>query len=222
MKRHAIIVAGGQGQRMGADIPKQFLKIDGRPIVFFTIEKFLGVVDEIILVLPETQMSYWKELCESLNFFPNIKVVKGGTSRTESVKNGLELLDETGVVAIHDAVRPFASQNLIELLFEETLNYGNAIPVLPVRETLRYVDAGINQIADRNKFVSVQTPQVFNNQNIISAYKNAAHSTFTDDASVIEQDGGTIHLVKGESTNIKITFPEDLIYAEAMYKKGLL
>jgi len=220
LKRYAIIVAGGQGLRVGNDIPKQFLPLNGRPVLFYTLEKFHGIADEIILVLPATHMAYWEEICSTSNFVSNARLVAGGINRTQSVMNGLLLLNGEGVVAIHDAVRPLISRKLIEKLYEQALMHGNAVPCIPIHESLRFRNEVGNHAVNRMDFVAVQTPQCFEYQKIVTAYHQTGDAVFTDDASVFEHSGGTINLVEGETKNIKITFEEDLAYAAALLNAG--
>lgn len=216
MKRYAILVAGGQGLRIGSEIPKQFLPLNGRPILFYTLEKFHGIADEIILVLPETHIAYWKELCRNLNFETNARLVVGGINRTQSVMNGLLLLKGKGVVAIHDAVRPLISKKLIEKLYEQALLHGNSVPCVLVNESLRFRNEAGNHAVNRKDFVAVQTPQCFDYHKIFNAYNKRGNKIFTDDAGVFEHSGESIILVEGETFNIKITFEEDLVYAAAL------
>ena len=218
MKRYAIIVAGGQGLRLGEDTPKQFLPVSGRPLLFYTLEKFQGIADEIILVLPAAHMQYWKELCLSEKFDSGAKLVTGGINRTQSVLNGLSALSGDGVVAIHDAVRPFVSRSLIEKLFEEAVLHGNAVPVIPIRESMRFRNNQESYSVDRSNYLAVQTPQCFDCQKIITSYQKSKEASFTDDAGVFEHSGGTIHTVEGETTNVKVTFREDIIFAEALMR----
>ena len=214
--------AGGQGLRLGGEIPKQFLPVKGRPLLFYTLEKFQGIADEIILVLPESHMDFWKELCRSANFESGAKLVEGGESRSQSVLNGLLSLNGDGVVAIHDAVRPLVSKNLINKLFEEAAIYGNAVPVVPIRESMRLRNEKESHSVNRSAYVAVQTPQCFIFQSIVKSYQNKGAGVFTDDASVFEHSGGVIHLVEGETTNIKITFKEDVAFAEALLNSIIL
>jgi 2-C-methyl-D-erythritol 4-phosphate cytidylyltransferase len=216
LKKIAIIVAGGSGERFGSSVPKQFLVIKGKPLLFYTIEKFEGIADEIILVLPDSHIPTWTNLCNSYHTPENIRVVAGGSSRTDSVRNGLELISGIGLVAIHDAVRPFISRNLVKKLFDEARQYGNAIPAIPVNESLRQQNGSVNTSVDRTQFITVQTPQCFDVQIIKKAYQELNRFSATDDATVAELAGQKIHLVQGETTNIKITFPEDLVVAEAL------
>lgn len=216
MKKYAIIVAGGQGQRLGSEIPKQFISINHRPILFYTLEKFHGIADEIILVLPASHIDFWFQLCTDFDFNSRSVVVHGGSSRSESVMNGLKVLNGEGIVAIHDAVRPLVSRELILKLFSEAELHGNAIPVLPARDSLRMLNNQGSKAVNRDQFVAVQTPQCFNSQLIMDSYVRSGNGVFTDDATVFENSGGNIHLVQGENQNIKITFREDIALAESL------
>lgn len=222
MKRYAIIVAGGQGLRLGAEIPKQFLPLKGKPMLFYTLEKFEGIADEIILVLPASHFDYWNELCRLADFETEVKLVEGGENRTSSVLNGLSALQGNGIVAIHDAVRPLVSKSLIMKLYEEAERNGNAVPVTQIKESMRFRDSQESHSVERSKYVAVQTPQCFDFQKLVNAYQQHTNETFTDDASVWEFAGGTVHLVDGETTNLKITYKEDLAYAETLMNAGIL
>ena len=222
MKKTALIVAGGTGERIGGTVPKQFVTINGKPLLIYTLERFDGIADEIVLVLPSEHFSTWSQVSENFKISRFVKVVSGGTNRSESVRNGLEFITGDGIVAIHDAVRPFVSKILIENLFTEAAKFGNAIPVFPVKESLRKITGSRNIAVNRMDFVNVQTPQCFNIQKIKKAYTMFEGNSLTDDASVAELAGETIHLVNGETNNIKITFPEDLIIAEALINASIV
>ena len=221
MKKFTIIVAGGSGLRMGKEIPKQFLLLDGKPIVIHTINKFISEVDEIILVLPESQIAYWEELCIKYNFKHNIKITKGGQTRFQSVKNGLELIHEEGIVAIHDAVRPFITEETIKESIKTALIHGSAIVSISLNDSIREEINGLNRAVDRRQYKLIQTPQSFQVNLIKKAYEQEEKSTFTDDASVAENIGIKIHLIEGSVRNIKLTTPIDLIIGEAILREGL-
>lgn len=213
---YAIILAGGKGLRMGADLPKQFLLLRGKPLLMHAIETF-HQVDEgmsIIVVLPLEQMAYWNALCMEYHFSIPHQVVQGGETRFESVNNGLQLVENDGLVAIHDGVRPLVSTALIETCMRAAEEKGSAIPVVPVIDSLRSVHGIDSQSVDRNRFVAVQTPQVFQSFQIKAAYELPYRESFTDDASVVEAAGYALNLVEGERENIKITTPLDLSVAE--------
>lgn len=221
MHKYAIIVAGGKGERMGANTPKQFLELKGKPILMHTIEKFRSAFQdiEIILALPENQIDFWEELCvlHHFPFSPN-RVVKGGKTRFESVKNALTQVTKKSVVAIHDGVRPLVSTETLNSCFTVAEEKGNAIPVVEVIDSLRHVSKqeGTNKAVTRSCYKAVQTPQCFSSELILKAYEQEFNPAFTDDASVVERLGDTINLVDGNIENIKITTQQDLLLAEAL------
>lgn len=217
MKRYALIVAGGSGKRMGAEVPKQFLELGGRPLLMYTIERFREFDEniEIITVLPENQIRNWMELQEKYSFPVVQTMVKGGRTRFHSVKNGLEFVDSPALVAIHDGVRPFVSVDTIRRCFETALLYGNAIPVISPSDTLRLVSDESSSPLDRMQVRLVQTPQVFSADLIKNAYRQEYSPEFTDDAMVLEKTGAKINLVEGNRENIKITNPEDMLISNA-------
>lgn len=216
MKKFALIVAGGSGSRMKEKVPKQFMELHGRPVLMHTFDVFKKYDSQIefILVLPKNQIEYWNELCKKHNFKTKYQLAFGGETRFHSVKNGLDLIDEAGIVFIHDGVRPLVSVQTIQNCFETTLGKGNALPVVPVPESVRFVDETGNKAVDRSKYFLVQTPQTFKTEIIKSAFQQKYSDKFTDDASVLEALGETINLVEGNRENIKITYPEDLIVAK--------
>ena len=205
----ALIVAGGKGERMNADIPKQFLLLNGTPILMHTLKQF-SHFEEIVLVLPPFQFEYWKELCVTYNFTQKYTLVSGGETRFHSVKNGLVSIADNTIVAIHDGVRPLISTTLIDNLIAESKIGIGVIPIVPVKDSYRKVDRGESIQIDRNKLFKVQTPQCFWSADIKEAYNQDYSSIFTDDASVFESHGGKINTVLGEEKNLKITTEEDL------------
>jgi len=218
MKKFVIIVAGGSGSRMGSEIPKQFLELCGKPVLMHTIQVFHDFDPEckIILVLPEDQQLFWKGLCLKHSFPLMHQVVSGGNTRFFSVLNGLSYIDGEGIVFIHDGVRPLVSRETLDRCLETAQKYGNAIPVLPVSESLRKQEVDQNISVDRSQYFSVQTPQTFRSGQILEAYKQDFDTAYTDDASVAEKAGFPIFMVEGNRENIKITTPIDLIIAEAL------
>lgn len=219
MKRQVIIVAGGKGLRMGGDIPKQFLPVNGKPVLMRTLETFYRFDSEIkiILVLPCEQQSYWTELCEKYNFQIPYLLANGGGTRFHSVMHGLSLADDDGFIGVHDGVRPFVSPDVISSCFDAAATFEAAIPVIDVVETVREVeDNGDSVTVDRNKYKLVQTPQVFSASLLKKAYTQDYSPKFTDDASVVEAIGAKVSLVKGNRENIKITTPFDLVVASAL------
>jgi 2-C-methyl-D-erythritol 4-phosphate cytidylyltransferase len=220
INKYALIVAGGSGSRMNADVPKQFLLLNERPVLMYTIERFYDYNNSIgiLLVLPENQFSLWATLCTEHNFNIQHQVVAGGSVRFESVKNGLSKIQGDGIVAIHDGVRPLVNIETIGRCFEVAAEKGNAIPVMTVIESLRIIDGENSKAVDRSSFVTIQTPQVFNFSEIKEAYNQPFNETFTDDASVLEATGTAINLVPGNIENIKITHPADLLFAGLLIK----
>ena len=215
MKAYAIIVAGGKGLRMGGDVPKQFLPINGKPILMHTIEAFRKALDgiEIILVLPADQHEYWQKLCQDYNFCSPELIAKGGETRFHSVKNGLAFLpdDEDAVVGIHDGVRPFVSKETIQRCYATAAGGRAVVPVVPVVETIRQIlPDGKSITRPRDEYRLVQTPQTFPLVMLKKAYEQSYSETFTDDASVVEAMGEEILMVEGNRENIKITTPSDL------------
>lgn len=216
MKKFALIVAGGSGIRMGMEVPKQFLVLAGKPLLMHTIETFASYDPdiEIIIVLPSSQIAYWDELCHQHGFRHKLNVVQGGPFRFFSVKNGLDSITEEGIVFIHDGVRPLVTFETIRRCYEAAREKGNAIPVVPVSESVRWLGDQGNEILDRNRVRLVQTPQTFRVSLIKKAYDLPFDEKFTDDASVLENAGHEIYLTEGNRENIKITWPEDMETAE--------
>jgi 2-C-methyl-D-erythritol 4-phosphate cytidylyltransferase len=221
MKKTVIIVAGGSGTRMGSEIPKQFLLLEDLPVLMQTIDTFLRYEPsiQIIVVLPETERQYWADLCIKHNFNHPHQVVKGGETRFHSVKNGLDAMGETDLVAVHDGVRPLVSRTTIDNCFKQAAKTGSAIPVLPMDETLRKGSAEHSRTVDRTLYFTVQTPQVFQTSIISDAYTQEWSPAFTDDASVAEKKGFHVTMVPGNPENIKITRQGDLLVAKAFLKK---
>ena len=221
MKKFVILVAGGSGIRMGSEIPKQFLELCGKPVLMHTIQVFHNFDPEskIILVLPEDQQPFWKGLCLKHSFSLIHQIVSGGKTRFHSVKNGLSQIEGEGIVFIHDGVRPLVSRETLSRCLETAQESGNAIPVLPVTESLRKLEGNQNISVDRSQYFSVQTPQTFRSKQILEAFQQHFDPAFTDDASVAEKAGFPIFMVEGNSENIKITTPTDLIVAEALLRR---
>jgi 2-C-methyl-D-erythritol 4-phosphate cytidylyltransferase len=220
LKKYAIIVAGGSGSRMNAPVAKQFLLLNNLPILMHTLIRFFQYDQtmELILILPEEQIDYWRSLCKTYVFNIPHKLVAGGKVRFESVKNGLNSINGEGIVAIHDGVRPLVSCETIDRCVKMAVEKGNAIPVMPVVESLREMGEKGSQAVDRSSYVTIQTPQVFRVSEIKQAYEQGFDPTFTDDATVLERLGRTINLEEGNRENIKITHPTDLVIAEALLK----
>ena len=215
-----IIVAGGKGERMNADIPKQFLVFSEKPILMHTIEAFYRYDEQIsiIVVLPSAQIDFWKELCRKHHFAVSHQIVEGGETRFHSVQNGLNVADENSLIAVHDGVRPLVSAETISRCFQNAEKYKAVVPVIDLVDSIRYADENENRACDRSKYKLVQTPQVFNGNLLKAAYKQNFSPSFTDDASVVEAAGVKIHLVEGNRENIKITTAFDLKLAEVMMR----
>jgi 2-C-methyl-D-erythritol 4-phosphate cytidylyltransferase len=225
---YVIIVAGGKGLRMGSDVPKQFLPVGGKPVLMRTLERFRAYSStlQIILVLPQSQQDYWKELCQKHNFTVAYQLTDGGETRFHSVQHGLALVpdDAEGVVGVHDGVRPFPGIDVIRNCYETARTKKAAIPVIPVVETLRHIGipsrtGGVGGCTvPRSEYRLVQTPQCFDIQLLKAANRQPYNEGFTDDASVVEAFGFDVTLVEGNRENIKITTPFDLKIAESLVK----
>ncbi len=220
MKRYAVVVAGGSGTRMGAKLPKQFIEIAGYPILMHTLQKFALCQSsvEIILVLAEKEIDTWKKLSAKHNFQISHQIAQGGSTRIHSVKNGLaKIQEEESLVAIHDGVRPLVEPALIEQSYAVAAIHGNAIASVPLKDSIRQVSQTGSQALDRTQYRLIQTPQTFRTSLIRKAYHQLdEQQALTDDASVAEQAGQSIHLIDGDYRNIKITTPEDLLVAQAL------
>jgi len=216
----ALIVAGGKGLRMQTDIPKQFIEIQGKPILMHTLEAFhhYDASIQLIIVLPFVQIEFWKELCKKHSFNLSHLIVAGGETRYHSVRNALEIINGPGLVAVHDGVRPFVSVETITRCFEAAEKYGTAIPVVDSTDSIRQVTGHGSISVDRTKYKLVQTPQVFDIEILKRAYKQEFSPLFTDDASVVEAIGENIILVEGNRENIKITTAFDLELAATLFR----
>ncbi len=220
LKEHALIVAGGKGTRIKSKLPKQFIELNGKPILLQTIEAFLKYSStlSIVLVLPEEDFKTWEAICKKFNFNKPIILQKGGETRFQSVKNGLDKIDGDGLVAIHDGVRPLVSADLIGASFRLAAVHGSAVAAVRLKESIRITDQDNTKAVDRSRFRIIQTPQTFDLQLIKKAYQLKEDPSLTDDASVAEKSGHVISLFEGSYENIKITTAEDLIVAEALMK----
>ena len=224
MKQFAVIVAGGSGSRMNSEIPKQYLPVNGLPVLMHTINAFHNYSKtlNIIVVLPPMDLELWKELCEKYKFNLAVQIAPGGDTRFQSVKNGLEKIVTDGIVAIHDGVRPLVNKEIIAASYEIAALHGSAIAAVRLKESIRVTDKDETKMADRSKYRIIQTPQTFQVSLIKKAYEITENPQFTDDASVLEKSGHKISLFEGSYRNIKITTPEDLIIAEAFLKNKVL
>ncbi len=218
MKHAVIIVAGGTGNRMQQELPKQFLLLCNKPVLMHTILAFSNTFScDIIVVLHPDYHDYWNKLCRDYSFNVAHKIVKGGSTRFKSVKNGLKAVENADFIAVHDAARPLISSSTIINLFNDAEKKGNAIASIPSKDSVRFQENEKNSILNRDKVFLIQTPQVFKTDILKDAYKQTDNN-FTDDASVVENAGYDVYLSEGDHANIKITYPEDLIFAEAYLK----
>jgi 2-C-methyl-D-erythritol 4-phosphate cytidylyltransferase len=222
LKSYVIIVAGGSGTRMQSVVPKQFLLLNGKPVLMHTIEAFNNseTKPKIILVIHPDFHSYWNQLCKEHNFDLLYKLVNGGETRFHSVKNGLDVIEDSteALIAIHDAIRPLTSKRVIDESYKRAARYGNAVTAVKSRDSVRQLKNGISASLIRDEIYMVQTPQTFKLSQLRKAYLQPYSAKFTDDASVVEESGTPINLVEGSYDNIKITFPEDVAIAELLMK----
>lgn len=217
MKKIALIVAGGNGSRMKSDTPKQFLLLNNKPVLYYSIKAFLDAFDdlEIILVLPEEHVALGQEIIDGYFDGSKFKITAGGRTRFHSVKNGLSLVgDEEATIFVHDGVRCLITPDLIKNCFEAALKSGTAIPVVACRDSVRVLTSNGNKAVNRNKVKLVQTPQTFHSKILLPAFAIDYKDQFTDEATVVEAYGMKVTLVEGEINNIKITTREDLLLAE--------
>jgi 2-C-methyl-D-erythritol 4-phosphate cytidylyltransferase len=217
MKKYVILVAGGSGSRMNASIPKQFMQLKGKPILYYSILAFKNAYSdiEIILVLPKEHLEKGRQIVNDFFFSSNIKITEGGETRFHSVQNGLKLVSENSIVFVHDAVRCLVSASLIHRCGEVAMQNGSAIPVISSKDSIRLMGPeNTNKALDRNNVKLVQTPQVFLSNILIPAFDTPYSTLFTDEASILDSLGIELSLTDGEENNIKITHPIDLIIAE--------
>lgn len=220
-KEFALIVAGGKGTRIKSRLPKQFLELHGKPILMHTLDAFFRYSEkiQIVLVLPEDDFQTWRDLCDRYRYQQPVILQKGGETRFQSVKNGLEKIEGPGLVAIHDGVRPLVSEDIIGASFRLAAVHQSAVAAVRLKESIRMTDQDNTKAVDRSRFRLIQTPQTFSIDLIKQAYQLKEDTTLTDDASVAERLGHTISLFEGSYLNIKITTPEDLIVAEALMSR---
>jgi len=223
MKKYAVIVAGGTGRRMGAAIPKQFLLLNDKPVLYYTIRTFLETFEDmqIILVLPEEYADMGKEIIDAYFEYDRIQIAMGGETRFHSVKAGLALVEDESIVFVHDAVRCLVSSELIQRCYAHALQMGSAVPVVHSRDSIRLLneEKNDNEVLDRARVVLVQTPQTFHSKILLPAFEIDYKERFTDEATVVEAYGLKISLVEGEENNIKITRPVDLSIAEKLIEE---
>ncbi|MCX7861904.1 MAG: 2-C-methyl-D-erythritol 4-phosphate cytidylyltransferase [Bacteroidales bacterium] len=218
MKKAVIIAAGGHGIRMGLEKPKQFLIIHNKPLLVHTLEVFKKYDDsiDIVLVLPSQFMDYWNELIMKYPQNANCKIVVGGETRYHSVKNGLSMLTDQELIAVHDSVRPLIDGRFIEYLFNTARDKGSAIPVFPAIDTIREITDSGSRVLNRSNIFTVQTPQVFKREWLEQAYQQPYNNQITDDSMLVEMAGFKLTFVNGLKYNIKLTTPEDVIIIESL------
>ena len=218
---YAIIVAGGKGTRMKAKVPKQFMLLEGLPILMHTINAFIAYSPrvKIILVLPGDDFETWQKLCDQYRFNATVTLVYGGETRFRSVKNGLDAIGDTeGLVAIHDGVRPLINEDIIGASYRLAALHKSAVAAVRLKESIRETDQDTTKAVDRSRYRLIQTPQTFDLALIKKAYQVGEEPSMTDDASVAERSGHKISLFEGSYENIKITTPEDLLIAKALLR----
>ena len=220
MNKYAIIVAGGTGTRMGSATPKQFLLINDRPVLYYTIKTFLEAYSDlnIILVLPEDYTDLGREIIDAFFDYSRIQITSGGETRFHSVKNGLRLVEKDSIVFVHDAVRCLLSTELIHRCYDNALEVGSAVPAVRAKDSVRLLneEENDNEVLERAKVALIQTPQTFHSKILLPAFEIDYKERFTDEATVVEAFGLKISLVEGDEHNIKITRPVDLVIAEAL------
>ena len=216
MKKYAVIVAAGSGTRMGSSIPKQFLLLQNKPVLWHTVTAFLKAFDdlEIKLVLPKEYFNQGQSIIQSTRESTRFEIIEGGETRFHSVKNGLHTIQEASIIFVHDGVRCLVSQDLIRRCYDMALKTGNAIPAINSVDSLRMKINEEHEIVDRNKIKIIQTPQTFRSEILKKAFEQGYQNFFTDEASVVERIGIKINLIEGEEMNIKITRPFDILIAE--------
>jgi len=216
MKKYAVIVAGGAGTRMGSDLPKQFILLKDKPVLFYSIKAFLDAYDDldVILVLPVDYTDMGQEIIDAWFDKDRIRITAGGDTRFQSVKNGLQLVGDDSIVFVHDGVRCLLSVDLVHRCYDQAIETGTAIPVVASRDSVRILNEDGNSAFDREKIMLVQTPQTFHSKILLPAFNIDYKDKFTDEASVVEAYGIKVTLISGEENNIKITRPVDLMIAE--------
>ena len=224
MKKIAVIVAGGNGLRMGSNLPKQFLLLQNKPLLWHSIIAFFSAfVDiEIVLVLPKNHLELGKQIAATFSNYHQITIIEGGETRFNSVKNGLALIPPNAIVFVHDGVRCLVSVELIQRCFHQALLKGSAIPAVAVTDSIRILNDADSVVVDRNNVRIIQTPQTFKSELLSAAFKQNFKDNFTDEATVVEAYGEKVFLIEGDYNNIKITRPIDLIIAEKILEDRML
>ncbi len=223
MKKIAIITAGGRGNRMGTDLPKQFLLLKGKPLLWHTFTAFLNAYEDFnfVLVVPVDFINAATDLINDLKIAHVVSIVVGGETRFHSVKNGLANIKEPSIIFVHDGVRCFVSTDLIKRCFEQAIQKGSAIPAVVSTDSIRVETENNHMPIDRSKIQIVQTPQTFRSELLLPAFNQPYQASFTDEATVVETFGTTVHLISGDYQNIKITRPIDLLIAEKILEAQL-
>jgi 2-C-methyl-D-erythritol 4-phosphate cytidylyltransferase len=224
MKKIALIVAAGNGSRMNNTVPKQFLFLKNKPVLFYSMKAFLDSYNdiEIILVLPEEHIAKGQEIIDGYFDASKIKITSGGRTRFHSVQNGLSLIkDQHAIIFVHDGVRCLLTKDLIERCYQSALEFGTAIPVIECRDSVRLLTNNGSKVLDRNKVKLVQTPQTFHSKILLAAFQIDYKDGFTDEATVVEAFGLKVNLIEGETKNLKITTPADLFTAEFILNADL-
>lgn len=216
MNKYAVIVAGGNGSRMNSTVPKQFLLLNNKPVLYYTLDTFLKAYHDlkVILVLPEEYVATGQEIIDAWFDYKRIRITVGGRTRFHSVQNGLQLIEEESIVFVHDAVRCLLTTALIHRSYEAALEFGATVPVIDCKDSVRMISSASNEALERRNIKLVQTPQVFLSTILLPAFNIDYKDKFTDEASVVETFGMKVHLVEGEENNIKITSPIDMLLAE--------
>ena len=218
MKKYAVIVAGGSGSRMGSAVPKQFLLLGGRSVLWHTLEAFLGTYEDmkVVLVVPAEHMEAALAVVDATRAPERVQLTAGGITRFHSVRNGLEMIKEDSVIFVHDGVRCLVGKELIRRCYEQAVSLGSAIPVVDSKDSVRLMTEGGNEVVDRSRVKLVQTPQTFLSTILLPSFRIDYREEFTDEATVVEAAGHKVQLVEGEINNIKITTPIDLVIAEGL------
>ncbi len=224
MKKYAVIVAGGSGQRMGGEVPKQFLLLKGKPLLQYTIQSFLLAYNDmqIILVLPEQQIAKGEEIVAQMNGTERVQITGGGPTRFHSVQNGLKLIARPSIVFVHDGVRCLVSTDLIRSCYNQAIEKGSAIPAVKATDSIRMNDGSSHYTIDRDKVLIIQTPQTFQSGILLEAFNQEYTEAFTDEATVVEASGKQVFLIEGEYNNLKVTRPIDLFIAEKLLEDNVL
>lgn len=221
MKKYAVIVAGGAGKRMGTNVPKQFLMLGTKPVLWYTITAFLQAFNDmqVILVVPDEHLVTSLQIVQQTQAAERIQVTRGGETRFDSVKNGLAMVDGSAIVFVHDGVRCLVTKALIQRCYEQALKQGSAIPAVAATDTIRIDEGNTHYLADRSKVRIIQTPQTFKASLLVAAFEQPFNPQFTDEATVVEAFGTPVFLTEGDYENLKITRPIDLIIAESILRK---